>query len=166
MKMNTFDDVFADEIKDLYSAENQLVKALPKMANRADSPELRKAFEHHLEQTRGHVERLEKIGREIGIKPSGKKCMGMEGLIEEGTDLLHAGGEPDPVYAALIGAAQRVEHYEIAAYGTAREHAEMLGHTDAAQLLEKTLEEEKDADNKLTSLAEGIMNAQAAMHRK
>jgi ferritin-like metal-binding protein YciE len=152
-------DLYVDELKDLYNAENQLVKALPKMAKAASSEELRQGFEEHLEQTKGHVQRLEKIFQTLGESPKGKKCKGMEGLVEEGTEVMEE-FEGRVMDAALIGAAQRVEHYEIAAYGTACAFAEELGETEQASLLNETLEEEKETDKKLTKLADQI-NAQA-----
>jgi ferritin-like metal-binding protein YciE len=163
MKIRTLEDLLADELKDLYSAENQLVKALPKMAKAVDSQDLRSAFENHLKQTQKHVERLERICEKLDINPKGKKCMGMEGLISEGTEILNGQGETEPLEAGIIGAAQRVEHYEIAAYGTARAHARQLGFVEAANLLGKTLEEEKQANDKLTHIAENEVNVQAAM---
>ncbi len=163
MKIATLTDLLTEELKDLYSAENQLIKALPKMAKAAESEELRTAFENHLEETRTHAERIEKIAVEMDIKPGGKKCVGMEGLIEEGKELLQADIEPEPLEAGLIGAAQRVEHYEIAAYGTARAFARQLGLTKVADLLSQTLEEEKHANGLLTQLAENQVNVQAAM---
>ncbi len=149
-------ELFIEELKDLYNAENQLVKALPKMAKAASSEELKDGFEEHLEQTRSHVERLEKIFRGLDENPKGKKCVGMEGLIEEGSEAMGEDFEDAVMDAALIGAAQRVEHYEIAAYGTARELAEVLGESDYASLLQETLDEEKETDEKLTSLAKQI----------
>jgi ferritin-like metal-binding protein YciE len=146
--------------QDLYNAENQLVKALPKMAKAASSDELRQGFGEHLEQTKGHVQRLEKIFQALGESPKGKKCKGMEGLIEEGSEAMEENYEGSILDAALIGAAQRVEHYEIAGYGTVRSMAETLGETDHVSLLEETLEEEKETDEKLTKLAEQI-NTQA-----
>jgi ferritin-like metal-binding protein YciE len=152
--------LYLDELKDLYNAENQLVKALPKMANAASSDELRQGFEEHLEQTKGHVQRLEKIFQALGESPKGKKCEGMEGLIEEGSEAMEEGYRGRVLDAALIGAARRVEHYEIAGYGTVRSMAETLGESDHASLLEETLDEEKETDEKLTELAEQI-NTQA-----
>jgi ferritin-like metal-binding protein YciE len=163
MKIATLEDLLTDELKDLYSAENQMIKALPRMAKAAESDELRMAFEEHLEQTRGHAERIEQICNELGIKPGGKKCVGMEGLIEEGKEIMQEDIEPEPLNAGLIGAAQRVEHYEIAGYGTARAHAQQLGFKKVADILDKTLEEEKMANEKLTQLAENQVNVQAAM---
>lgn len=153
-------ELYIDELKDLYSAENQLVKALPKMAKAASSEELRRGFEEHLEQTRGHVERLEQIFELLDESPKGKKCMGMEGLIKEGGEVIGEDFEGAVMDAALIGAAQRVEHYEIAAYGTAAEFAKILDENEHVSLLEETLQEEKDTDDKLTELAKEI-NSQA-----
>lgn len=149
-----------DELSDLHSAESQLVKALPKMAKTASSPQLRAAFEAHLEQTRGHVQRLDRILSHFDSKAKRKICKGMEGLVEEGSELMKE-EEPSPVLdATLIGAAQRVEHYEIAGYGTARTHAEELREHEAAKLLEQTLKEE-ETDKKLTRLAQQV-NIEAA----
>ena len=153
-------ELYIDELKDLYSAENQLVKALPKIAKAAASSELRKGFEEHLEQTKEHVERLEQIFEMLGESPKGKKCKGMEGLIEEGSEVSEEGFEGAVLDAGLIGAAQRVEHYEIAAYGTARAFPEVLGHKEHVSLLEQTLEEEEATDEKLTELSQTI-NEQA-----
>jgi ferritin-like metal-binding protein YciE len=153
-------ELYIDELKDLYSAENQLVKALPKMAKAASSEELRAGFEEHLEQTNGHVQRLEQIFEMLNESPKGKKCKAMEGLVEEGSEVMKEDFEDALLDAALIGAAQRVEHYEIAAYGTVRAFAEELGESDQASLLEETLEEEKETDEKLSQLAKQI-NAQA-----
>jgi ferritin-like metal-binding protein YciE len=149
-------ELYIDELKDIYSAETQLVKALPKMAKAAASDELRSGFEEHLEQTKGHVSRLEQIFQALGEKPTGKKCMGMEGLIKEGGEAAEEDYEDDAKDAALIGAAQRVEHYEIAAYGTVRAMAEKLGEDAAVNLLSQTLQEEKDTDVKLSDLADEI----------
>jgi ferritin-like metal-binding protein YciE len=153
-------ELYVDELKDLYNAENQLLKALPKMAKAASSEELRQGFEEHLEQTRGHVERLEKIFKSLDESPKGKKCMGMEGLVKEGSEVMSEDFEGALMDAALIGAAQRVEHYEIAAYGTVSEFAKLLSENEHVSLLEETLQEEKDTDEKLTSLAKEI-NPQA-----
>lgn len=147
-------ELYIDELKDLYSAENQLVKALPKMAKGAVSDELRQGFEEHLEQTKGHVQRLERIFKALGESPKGKKCKGMEGLIEEGSEVLEEGYDGNILDAALIGAAQRVEHYEIAGYGTVRAMAEELGESEHVSLLTETLEEEKETDERLTELAQ------------
>jgi ferritin-like metal-binding protein YciE len=153
-------ELYIDELKDLYNAENQLLKALPRMAKAADADELKQGFEEHLEQTRGHVERLEKIFKSLDESPKGKKCVGMEGLIEEGSEVMGEDFEGAVMDAALIGAAQRVEHYEIAAYGTVSEFAKILGESEHISLLEETLQEEKETDEKLTALAKAI-NPQA-----
>ena len=165
MKMDSLEDLLADELKDLYSAENQITKALPKMAKAAQTNELRRAFEEHLEQTKNHVQRLEKACDELGVNPKGKKCVGMEGLLEEGKEVMTNGSKnpASPMEAGMIGAAQKVEHYEIAGYGTAIAHARQLGFNNVATTLEKTLEEEKMTDEKLTKLAENRVNVQAAM---
>jgi ferritin-like metal-binding protein YciE len=156
MQPSELKELYVDELKDIYSAETQLVKALPQMAKAAASDELRRGFQEHLEQTKGHVTRLEQIFKALGEKPTGKKCKGMEGLIEEGSEAAEEDYEDDVKDAALIGAAQRVEHYEIAAYGTVRAMAEKLGENAAATLLGKTLEEEKETDEKLTELAGSV----------
>jgi len=157
MKANSLRELFVEELRDLYDAENQLIKALPKMAEGSSSPELREAFEEHLEQTRNHATRLEKIFAGLGEKPKAEKCKGMEGLVKEGSDLLKEDDfDPEVKDAAIIGAAQRVEHYEIAGYGTVRTFAELLAEDEAVSLLEETLEEEKETDQKLTELAEQI----------
>ena len=157
MKANSLRELFVEELRDLYDAENQLIKALPKMAEGSASPELREAFEEHLEQTRNHVTRLEKLFAGLDEKPKGEKCKGMEGLVKEGSDLLKENDiDPEVKDAAIISAAQRVEHYEIAGYGTVRTFAELLGEDEAVSLLEETLEEEKETDQKLTQLAEQV----------
>jgi ferritin-like metal-binding protein YciE len=160
MQHEALRDLYIDELRDIYSAETQLVKALPKMAKAATSDELRSGFEEHLEQTRGHVSRLEQIFEDLDEKPSGKKCAGMEGLVKEGGEMIKNEFEGDVKDAGLIGAAQRVEHYEIAAYGTVRAFAELLGDRNAVDLLSQTLEEEKETDKKLTQLA-GEINVEA-----
>jgi ferritin-like metal-binding protein YciE len=154
MQASELKEIFVNELKDIYSAETQLVKALPKMAKAAGSNDLRSGFEKHLEQTKEHVARLEQIFEGLEEKPTGKKCAGMEGLIEEGGEAIDEDYEGEAKDAILIGAAQRVEHYEIAAYGTVRAMAEKLGERQAVTLLSKTLQEEKDTDEKLTQLAE------------
>ncbi len=154
-------ELYVEELKDIYSAENQLVKALPKLAKAAASNELRRGFEEHLEQTKGHVARIEQIFESLDESPKGKKCAGMEGLVEEGSEVVKEGLEDAVLDAALIGAAQRVEHYEIAAYGTVIAFAQTLGESDHISLLEETLSEEKETDQKLTELAKQI-NEQAA----
>jgi len=163
MKITTLDELLEDELKDLYDAEKQLLKALPSLAEAAESNDLRAAFEKHLEQTRLHVQRVEEICNDLKIEPRGKKCVGMRGAIKEGEEVIQSDMGSEPKQAALIGAAQRVEHYEIAAYGTARAHARQLGYVKAFELLGQTLSEEKDTDQKLTQLAENQVNVQAAM---
>lgn len=162
MKLMTLTDLLAEELKDLYSAENQLVKALPKMAKAATSEDLRDAFENHLAETERQVERLEQIFERLDIKPGRKKCKAMEGLIEEGREIISEDAEPMVHDAALIAAAQRVEHYEIAAYGCARTFATLLGDDETASLLEESLEEEANADTKLTEVAMHGINQSAA----
>ena len=152
--------LYVDELKDLFSAENQLLKALPKMAKAASSDELRTGFEKHLEQTKGHVQRLEEIFESLDESPKGKKCVGMEGLVKEGAEVMEEDFEDAVLDAGLIGAARRVEHYEMAAYGVACEIAKVLGYAKHASLLEKTLAEEKQTDEKLAELANEI-NSQA-----
>lgn len=163
MSLTDLRNVLIDQLRDLYNAEKQLTKALPKMAKGAGSDELRIAFEQHLQVTEGHVERLDDAFAELGMQPKPKKCHAMEGLIEEGKEVLDEAddGEPPAVDAALIAAAQRVEHYEIAAYGTARAFAEVLGLRTVADLLQQTLDEEREADEALTGIAKTV-NAQAA----
>ena len=153
-------ELYVDELLDLHDAESQLVKALPKMAKAAESDELRSGFGEHLEQTKGHVQRLDQIFQALNESPNSKKCKGMQGLIEEGQEMIK-GLEGEALDAGLISAAQRVEHYEIAAYGTIRTYASILGENDAVALLEETLREEKETDEKLTELAESI-NIEAA----
>ena len=162
MSMDSLKKLYVDELKDLYSAETQLVKALPKMAKKATAPELKQAFQDHLEETKGHVERLEEIFEELDEKPTGKTCKGMKGLIEEGEEVIDEDGDEAVLDAALIGAAQRVEHYEIAGYGVARTFATHLGEDNAADLLQQTLDEEGEADKKLTQIAEEDINFEAA----
>jgi ferritin-like metal-binding protein YciE len=156
MQMNSLRELYIAELKDLYNAETQLVKALPKMAKASSNAELRQGFEEHLRQTSEHVSRLEQIFDMIGEKPTGKKCLGMEGLVKEGAETLKEDYEDALMDAAIIGAAQRVEHYEIAGYGTVRAFAELLGESEHVSLIEQTLEEEKQTDEKLTQLAERI----------
>ena len=156
MKMESLRELFVEELKDLYSAENQILKALPKMIKAASSKELKKGFEEHLAQTKGHVERLEQIFEGLDESPKGKKCKGMEGLIEEGKEWMQEDAEPEVMDAGLIAAAQHVEHYEMAGYGCVRTYAELLGNKSAAQFLQKTLDEEKQTDSKLTNLASTI----------
>lgn len=161
MKIKSFEDLLLLQIKDLYDAEQQLIDALPKMAKAAHSAELKQAFQTHLEETKGQKQRLEKVFAELGKKPERESCEAMKGLIAEGEELLSADAEPELLDAALIGAAQRVEHYEMAGYGTARSFAQRLGLTSAVQLLQETLDEEGNADKILTQIAEESVNAQA-----
>lgn len=156
MEMESLKDLFIDELKDLYSAENQILKALPKMIKKATSRELKSGFEQHLKETQVHVERLEKIFSKLDESPRGKKCKGMEGVIADGKELMEEDAEAEVMDAGLIGAAQHVEHYEIAGYGCVRTYAELMGETEFANLLQKTLDEEKATDEKLTKLAENI----------
>ena len=157
MQLQNLHDLFVEQLQDLYSAEQQLVEALPKMANASSHEELRDAFEQHLEETRGHVRRLEQIFNEIGVAPGGEKCKGMEGLIKEGQEVLETQGDPSAIDAALIAAAQRVEHYEIAGYGTVKTLAGHLDLDDVKGLLDQTLDEESKADTLLTKIATGGM---------
>ena len=154
--MESLKDLMIDELKDLYSAENQILKALPKMITKATSAELKAGFEKHLKETEGHVERLEKIFQQLDAKPGGKKCKGMEGVIADGKELMEEDAEPEVMDAGLIGAAQHVEHYEIAGYGCVRTYAELLGLGNVVTLLQKTLDEEKATDEKLSQLARQI----------
>ena len=155
MQMNSMQSLFVEELRDLYSAENQLVAALPKMAAAAKSNTLKSAFESHLQETRSHVQRLTEIFTELGESPGGKTCKGMQGLISEGNEVIEMQGDPDVRDAALIAAAQRAEHYEMAGYGVTRTFAKELGFKTAAEKLQKTLDEEGSADKKLTGIAEG-----------
>jgi ferritin-like metal-binding protein YciE len=160
--MESLSDLLEDELKDLFNAENQLIKALPRMAKKATSPKLRQAIESHLAETENHVTRLEKIAGILDISLKGKKCHAMEGLVEEGKDVIAEKGASAVIDAALISAAQRVEHYEIAAYGTVRAIAETLGHDDVVKLLQQTLDEEGETDKKLTTISESEVLAAAA----
>jgi len=161
MSKDSLRELYIDELRDLYNAETQLVKALPKMAKASSNDELREAFENHLRETTEHVSRLEQIFEQLEEKASGKKCLGMEGLVKEGSETMKEDYDEEVMDAAIIGAAQRVEHYEIAGYGTVIAMAELLGENEHVSLLEQTLEEEKQADEKLTELSEEI-NPQAA----
>jgi ferritin-like metal-binding protein YciE len=161
-EFNNFEDLFREQIEDLYDAEHRLIDALPKMAEAANSSQLKQAFQSHLRETEGHVSRLEQVFREINVDPNRTTCAAMKGLVTEGEEMIKAKGDPDIKDAALIAAAQRVEHYEISAYGTARSFARRLGLTQAVSLLQQTLEEEKAADEKLNNIAESSINAQAA----
>jgi ferritin-like metal-binding protein YciE len=162
MQMESLQDLYLEELRDLYSAENQLLKALPKMAKAATNEKLQQAFTMHLDETRGHVERLEQIFDKLGEKAKGKKCKGMEGLVEEGKEMMEEADDDDVMDAGLISAAQRIEHYEIAGYGCARTYAKLLGDEQAARLLQQTLDEEGMTDKKLTQLAESTINVEAA----
>jgi ferritin-like metal-binding protein YciE len=162
----TLHDAFLNELRDAYDAEKQLTKALPKLAKAATSAVLREAFESHLEETRGHVDRLEQVMRGLGEKVRGKHCDGIEGIIEEGKSVMEEDFDETTMDACLIAAGQRAEHYEMAAYGTLVAWAKAMQHTDAAELLQETLNEEKAADEKLTSLAEGGINQNAAGSEK
>jgi ferritin-like metal-binding protein YciE len=160
----TMHDAFVEELRDTYDAEKQLIKALPKMAKAASSTELRAAFEAHLEETRGHVDRLEQVFESLEEKVRGKHCDGIAGIIEEGKSIMGEDFETAAMDACLIAAGQRAEHYEMAAYGTLVAWARAMGHTEAADLLQETLDEEKAADETLTTLAEGGINQEAAEH--
>ncbi len=161
MSLGSLHDLYVEELRDLYSAENQLLKALPKMAKAANDERLQAAFEEHLEVTRGQVDRLDRIFKKLGGRATGKKCVAMEGLIDEAKELLEEDAEPAVLDAALISAAQKVEHYEIAGYGCVRTYARLLGYEDAAELLQETLDEEGEADRMLTDLAETLINVEA-----
>ena len=163
MNLETLKELYVNELRDLYNAENQLIKALPKMAKGASSDELKDAFEKHLEQTKGHVQRLEEVFEELGEKTRGKTCQAMKGLIEEGSEILKADGEASVLDAAIIVAAQKVEHYEIASYGSVRTFAQLLGQDTSAELLQQTLDEESEANELLNKLAEDIVNPEALM---
>jgi ferritin-like metal-binding protein YciE len=163
MKLNTLKQLYIEELRDLYSAENQLLKALPKMAKGASSEELKLAFENHLDQTKVHVERLEEIFERLDETPKGKTCQAMKGLVEEGSEILGEDGEESVLDAGIIAAAQKVEHYEIASYGTVRTFAQLLGEDEAAELLQETLDEEGEADKLLTQLAQEIVNPEALL---
>jgi ferritin-like metal-binding protein YciE len=162
MALDSMQDLFLKELKDVLNAERQLVEALPRMAKAAQAPKLQQAFTKHLRETEGHVGRLERILAGMDQPPRGKACKGMEGLVEEGKEILEEDGAPEVIDAALIAAAQRVEHYEIAAYGCLRTYAQLLGNTDADRLLQQTLAEEEATDMALTALGEGGINQAAA----
>lgn len=164
MKLKSLQDLYVHELKDLFSAEQQILKALPKMAKAATSTEVRSAFEQHLETTRRQVERLERIFERMDISPKGTKCKGMEGLIEEGEEIMDMDAEAVVCDAALISSAQRIEHYEIAGYGTCRTYARQLGFEEDARLLQETLQEEGESDKKLTVIAESRVNVEASKH--
>ncbi len=162
MSLDSLQSLFLDELKDIYHAEKQLVKALPRLAKAAGTPELRSAFSGHLKETQGHVQRLERIFKDLRQPARGKRCKGMEGLLEEGKEIMQEEGEAPVIDAALIASAQRVEHYEIAAYGTLRTYARLLGEDEASKILQSILDEEGATDKKLTKLAEGSANRKAA----
>jgi ferritin-like metal-binding protein YciE len=162
MEIDSLQKLYVEELKDLYSAEKQLVQALPRMAKKASNPQLRAAFEEHLEVTKKQVERLDRIFERLERSPRGKKCKGMEGLIEEGKEMMQEDMDPEVLDAALISAAQKVEHYEIAGYGTVRTYARILGEDGDARLLQQSLDEEGETDKKLTQLAESSVNIEAA----
>ena len=169
MRLNSFENLYADQLNDLYSAETQLIEALPKMAEAASSPELQQAFTQHLEQTKGHAEIVQRLLSAVGEKAGGEKCKGMEGLLKEGKEVIEKRGDDAVKDAALIAAAQRVEHYEIAGYGTARAFAMQLGHNDAVNRLQEILNQESDANELLTKIATGeggevAINQEAASH--
>ena len=161
MKLESLKDLYLEQLKDLYSAETQLVEALPKMAEAASARDLRQAFTEHLRQTQEQVRRLERIFQDLGESPKGHTCEGMKGLVKEGEEMIKMRGEPAVLDAGLIAAAQRVEHYEIAGYGTVRTYAELLGRDEHVSLLERTLQEEEDTDERLTQLAESHVNEEA-----
>ncbi len=161
MELDSLRALYVDGLKDLYSAENQIMKALPRMIRAAENPQLKRAFEKHLRVTERQAKRLEKIAKALGEKPTGKKCVGMEGLIEEAKDLISEKPEPEVLDAGLLAAAQHVEHYEMAGYGTARTYARELGYDDQADLLQATLDEEQQTDVELTLLAESSINLEA-----
>jgi len=163
MSLDNLNDLYVEQLKDLYSAETQILKALPQMAQTASHPKLRDAFEHHERQTQEHMRRLERILDDLGESPRGHHCQGMEGVIKEGKEMMQQPGDADVKDAGLIAAAQRVEHYEMAGYGTVRTYADRLGHRDHADLLQRTLDEEGDTDHLLTRIAEQVVNADA-MH--
>jgi ferritin-like metal-binding protein YciE len=163
MKLNTLKQLYIEELRDLHSAENQLLKALPKVAKGASSEELKLAFENHLDQTKVHVERLEEIFERLDETPKGKTCQVMKGLVEEGSQILGEDGEESVLDAGIIAAAEKVEHYEIASYGTVRTFAQLLGEDEAAELLQETLDEEGEADKLLTQLAQEIVNPEALL---
>jgi ferritin-like metal-binding protein YciE len=162
VELNSLEELYVDELKDLYNAENQILKALPKMAKAAKHPQLKQAFTKHEQQTRQQVARLDRIFKNLGKSPRGKKCVGMEGLIEEGSELIKEKPAPGVLDAGLISKAQHVEHYEIAGYGTVRTWAEKLGYEDQAELLQQTLDEEEQTDRLLSELAESSINIEAA----
>ncbi|MDB5293419.1 MAG: hypothetical protein JWL69_4660 [Phycisphaerales bacterium] len=162
MQLHELKDLYVDQLRDLFSAENQIIKALPKMAKAASNEQLAQSFQEHLEQTRGHVDRLKQVFDQLGKKPTGKVCKAMQGLIEEAKETMDESEDPEVMDAGLIASAQRVEHYEIAGYGTVRSFAKLLGDDAAARLLQQTLNEEGETDKKLSRLAETTINVEAA----
>jgi ferritin-like metal-binding protein YciE len=162
MSLDSLEKLFLEELRDIYNAEKQILRALPRMAKAASSPQLQQAFTNHLRQTENQVQRLERVFQELGQSARGKTCKGMQGLLEEGKEVLEKEGQPPVIDAALIASAQRVEHYEIAAYGCLRTYAQLLGYSRAEQLLQQTLEEEEATDKKLTDLGESGINDAAA----
>src|SRR5687768_3504732 len=162
MEIESLQELMIEEMRDLYNAETQLTKAMPRMAKKASNPQLKKAFETHLRETEGQVKRLQQIFEKLGKKPTGKKCHGMEGLLEEAKDMMGEDMDEDAMDAALIAAAQKVEHYEIASYGTVRTWAQLIGDDQTAKLLQQTLDEEGKTDKLLTELAESSINVEAA----
>jgi len=163
MRTATLEGLLVDELKDIYNAENQIITVLPKLAEAVESDDLRIALERHLEERRQHAERIEQIFGQLDVEPINRKCLGMQGLVEESKGMLQSSIEPDLLNVALIGAVQRMEHYQLAAYGTARAHARQLGLVNIANLLGQTLQEDKEADRRLTELAVSRVNLQAAM---
>lgn len=161
MPLESLKSLYVDQLRDLYNAENQILAALPKMAQRSSHPELKNAFQQHEQVTKTHVDRLNQIFKQLGVQPQGETCEGMQGIIQEGEKMLKERSDPDTLDAALIAAAQRVEHYEIAGYGTVRTYANELGFGDQADLLQRTLNEEGSTDHKLTQIAETVVNADA-----
>jgi len=160
--IDSLDSLFQDELKDIYDAEKQITKALPKMIKKASAEELKEAFAEHLQQTAQHIERLEQVFEQLDMPARGKKCIGVQNLIKEGQEMMAEANDDDTLDALMIAAAQKIEHYEIASYGTLRVWADILGHSDSASLLEETLEEEKDTDHRLTAIAESFVNREAA----
>ena len=163
MEMETLKDLYTEQLKDLYSAESQIVKALPKMIKAASHNELKQAFTKHLKETEVHVQRIEQVCDELGVSPRGKKCVGMEGLLKEGSELIKEKPEPDVLDAGLIAAAQHVEHYEMAGYGCCRTYARQLGYESQAEMLQATLDEEGNAGKILTEIAEATINVEAGV---
>ena len=161
MELETLKDLYIEELKDLYSAENQIIKALPRMIKAASHNELKQAFTRHLKETGVHVQRLERVCDELGVSPKGKKCVGMEGLLKEGAELIKEKPERDVLDAGLIAAAQHVEHYEMAGYGCVRTYARQLGMESQAEMLQATLDEEGNTDKLLTRIAESTINIEA-----